>query len=165
MTFEQFAPIFAMLAIQLRERDADEGMALGFFEAMKDIEPEFVAMAAQRFAKGAGLNDRGEAWFPKVPEWRAMAAKIAAERRDAQSALLRKLQSPLCSTCSDTGWIRDLDERVSPCGCRHERHLERVGRRPWPELESRPSDKEEIGRDDAVSVMNGDRRATTFQTV
>jgi hypothetical protein len=134
VTFEQFAPVFATLAIQLRAQDADEGTARGYYAAMKDIEPEFVAMAANRFAKGGSLNADGQAWFPKVPEWLAMAAKIAAERRDAQRALLRKLPSPLCDACSDTAWMNDVGGGARPCPCRQQRYLELLGRRPWPAL-------------------------------
>jgi hypothetical protein len=127
MTLREFANIFAQLAIQLRQTDADEATIRGYFEALKDLELEFLVMAAERLAKESD-------WFPKTSEWRAMAAKVEAERLDAQRTLLRKLQSPACGGCSDTGWMYDDDGRVKPCDCRKLRRLELLGRRPWPAL-------------------------------
>lgn len=138
MTFEQFAPVFATLAIQLRAQDVDAGTARGYFIVLKDLEPEFVALASDRLAKGAALNDHGQAWFPKAPEWRALARKIELERTDELRARLRKLQAPLCSLCEDTGWrlVVDLPRRVASCDCRSLRRLEVLGRRPMPALPS-----------------------------
>ena len=130
MTLRQFAPIFASLAIQLRQTDADEATIRVYFEALKDQQYEFVAMAAERLAKKS-------AWFPKTSEWRATIVTIEAERREAQRALLRKLPMPLCVTCADTGWARDADDRVRLCDCAEQRRLEVLGKRPWPALPAR----------------------------
>lgn len=127
MTLTEFAHVFAPLAIQLRQTDADEATIRFYFEALKDLDVEFVAMAAVRHAKESD-------WFPKTSEWRAMAATIEAERREAQRALLKKLRSPLCGACDDTGWARDAVDRVSRCDCQTLRRLEVLGRRPWPSV-------------------------------
>ncbi len=136
MTFAQFTEIFALLAVQLRCTDADEATIRAYFQALQDIEPELVALAAQRLGRTA-LNSQGEAWFPKAPEWRAMARTIEAERSDALRAVLRKRPTPLCSACDDTGWepVQDSkDQAVRPCACQKTRRLEVLGRRPWPQL-------------------------------
>lgn len=130
MTLQEFAPIFAALAIQLRFSDADEGTVRLYFEAMKDLEPEFCAMAAQRLAK----VPQEQAWFPKTPEWRAAAQKVEFDRTEELRARLRKLPKPICLACDDTGWARDASDRVSRCTCTKLRRLEILGRRPMPQL-------------------------------
>lgn len=127
MTFEQFSPIFATLAMQLRAQDVTEITARGYFKALSDLEPEFVAMAATRLATSAE-------WFPKTSEWLALARKIEREREDQLKALLRKLPEPLCVACEDTSWDRTKGVVVVPCACRKLRRLEVLGRRPMPEL-------------------------------
>jgi hypothetical protein len=127
MTLSQFSEIFALLAVQLRQTDADEATIRAYFETLKDIEPEYLAMAATEMAKGAE-------WFPKTSEWRRAAAKIKHDRRDKQVALLRDLESPLCLACSDTGWALDDRSRAYRCECQTLRQLELLGRRPWPKL-------------------------------
>ena len=127
MTLAQFSQMFALLAVQLRQVDADEATIRGYFEALKDIEPEFLAMAAKQLATSAE-------WFPKTSEWRAAAAKVAKQRKDEHAAMLRRLPAPLCTACDDTGWARDERDRVSPCSCRTLRQLEILGRRPFPAL-------------------------------
>jgi hypothetical protein len=130
MTFEQFAPIFATVAIQLQARDADDVMARAYFKALKDLEPEFVAMAAVRLADSAE-------WFPKTSEWRTLARSIERERTEEVKARLRRLPTPLCLACDDTGWkaVHGLyPGRVVACDCRELRRLEVLGRRPMPRL-------------------------------
>jgi hypothetical protein len=127
VTLSEFAHVFAPLAIQLRQTDADEATIRFYFEAVKDLEIEFVVMAAARLAKESD-------WFPKTSEWRTMTATIERERADAQRALLRTLPSPLCAACDDTGWSRDAADRVSRCDCQQLRRLELLGRRPWPSV-------------------------------
>ena len=122
-----FVQAFNRLAVALREKEPDVVMLRVYFAALMPHEIEFVVAAADRLAADAP-------WFPKVSEWRAVAATIEAERIDAQRALLRKLPAPLCAECSDTGWTRDADDRVSRCECRQLRRLEVLGRRPWPAL-------------------------------
>lgn len=157
MTLREFTNIFAPLAIQLRQTDADEPTIRVYFEALKDLEFEFLTMAAQQLAKES-------AWFPKTSEWRAKAAKVEAERLHAQRALLRKLPSPLCPMCSDTGWMHDAEKRVHPCDCRKQRRLELLGRRPWPALpEAKPlpdGRDEAIGPDAAISLKTMIERQT-----
>jgi hypothetical protein len=125
MTLAEFAEVFAVLAMQLRQTDADEATIRAYYAALKDVEPDFLRMAALRLATDA-------AWFPKTSEWRALAATIERERVEAQRALLRDLPVALCAACDDTGWTRDADNRVSRCGCQQVRRLEVRGRRPWP---------------------------------
>jgi hypothetical protein len=124
-----FAQAMARLAIALREKDPDVVTLRVYFDALRDLEIEFVVLAADRFVTGAQ-------WFPKVTEWRAMAGRIEIERRHAQRALLSKLPTPLCEVCGDTGWVRneDDDNRVSRCACHELRRLEVLGRRAWPAL-------------------------------
>lgn len=125
-------PIFlqavARLAVSLREKDPDVVLLRVYFDALRDCEIEFVVAAADRLANAK--------WFPKVGEWRAMASRIEAERREAHRAILRRLPAPLCDACSDTGWIRNSENRVSRCECQELRRLEILGRRTWPELPS-----------------------------
>lgn len=135
MTLQAFSDIFALLAVQLRFSDADEMTVRGYYEALKDLEPELIAMAAKRMAISA-------AWFPKTSEWREAVLLVEGERIAAQKALLRKLPERLCSACEDTGWAPFTDakgvERVGWCDCQKIRRLEVLGRRPWPILELEP---------------------------
>lgn len=136
MTLQQFSEIFALLAVQLRFTDADEVSIRGYFKALSDIEPELIALAAQRFALGASITD-GQAWFPKAPEWRAMAAKVAKDRRDELDVILRRRRlagEELCRACDDTGWAKADGGGVERCACQDTRHLEVLGRRPMPSL-------------------------------
>lgn len=135
MTLKEFSNVFGVLAVQLRFSDADEVTIRGYFEALKDIELEFVKWAAERFARSV-VNEHGEAWFPKTAEWRAMARKVEADRHEELRARLRKLPAPLCAACDDTGWERTQDDRVVPCDCRQLRRLEVLGRRPSPQLKA-----------------------------
>lgn len=127
MTFDQFSPMFATLAMQLRAQDADTLTAKSYFKALADLEPELVAMAAETFALTAE-------WFPKTSEWRAAALAVEQQRIEQQRALLRRRPRPLCLACDDTGWDRTQDDRVVPCDCRKQRRLEVLGRRPMPEV-------------------------------
>ena len=84
----QFAQVFGRLAIAQREREPDVVQLRVYFDALQDLELEFVAAAAERLARAT--------WFPKVGEWRHAAEAIERERLDAQRAFLRSLPSPLC---------------------------------------------------------------------
>jgi ribosomal protein L12E/L44/L45/RPP1/RPP2 len=138
VNLQEFSQIFAMLAVQLGDTQADEIKIRAFHKALEDLDVELVAMAAQRLGRSA-LNAEGEAWMPKAPEWRAMAGKIEHERKQENDRRIRKrllagLQ-PLCSECGDTGWRTLVDgERFAPCPCRKLRRLEVLGVRPMPEL-------------------------------
>lgn len=108
MTLPEFANVFATLAVQLRQTDADEVTIRSYFEVLKDCELGFVRLAAERFARTAE-------WFPKTSEWRAATIAIAIEQRDSQREQLRRLPAPVCETCGDTGWapttyLRPLSE-------------------------------------------------------
>ncbi len=136
MTLQQFSEIFALLAVQLRFTDADEATIRGYFRALKDIEPELIAMAAERFSLGASIVD-GVVWFPKAPEWRSMARKVEMDRREELDVILRRRRiagEELCRACDDTGWAKNEAGRVARCSCREARRLEILGRRPMPTL-------------------------------
>ncbi len=135
MTFDQFSPVFATLAMQLRAHDADEAMARSYLIALKDLESEFIAMAATRMAqRGGSLTEDNPHWFPKTSEWRQLAITIERERTEELRKRLRALPAPLCLQCDDTGWDRRTDDdRVLRCDCQRLRRLEILGRRPMPE--------------------------------
>jgi hypothetical protein len=134
VTLRTFAEIFALLAVQLRQTDADETLIRGYYEALQDLEPELVTAAAERLARTAE-------WFPKTSDWRAAAEAIRRERLEAQREQLRRAPWPLCSICDDTGWEsvsgvenRQVVRRVRPCSCRKQRRRERLGHVPMPAL-------------------------------
>lgn len=135
MTFEQFAPLFATLAMQLRASDADEPTAKMYFKVLKDEPAELVALAADRLAKTAE-------WFPKTSEWLACDRAIEHERADLQRRAVKARQKfglpPLCADCEDTGFRRLPTARVTPCDCQGLRRLEILGARPLPALPSGP---------------------------
>lgn len=142
MTLADFAGIVGLLAVQLRATDVDEATIRGYYEALKDLDVELVAMAAQRIGQGATVTEHGVAWFPKAPEWRALVGKIEGDRTDALRAVLRKLPTPLCLACDDTGWTQATGNhgtaiRWKHCACRTLRRLEVLGRRPMPTVPER----------------------------
>ncbi len=129
MTLQEFSQLFAVLAVQLRQTDADEATIRGYFKALSDLDVELVALASERLARTAE-------WFPKTSEWREMTLKIERERLEQQRAVLRersKLGQPLCTACEDTGWEPGPDG-VRKCACLATRRLEVLGRRPMPLL-------------------------------
>ena len=118
MTWESFASAFALLALQLQKSDADEAMARAYFLALKGLEPEWVALAAQRMGQqGGGSRGANPHWFPKASEWKALALKIEGERYAMVARRVReyhKLASaPLCLACDDTGWIVSTSQGAS----------------------------------------------------
>lgn len=143
MTLSEFSEVFALLAKQLRQTDADEADIRAYYTALRDLELEFLQMAAKRLAAV------GE-WFPKTSEWRKAARDIERERTDALRAQLRRLPAPMCVACDDTGWaaIGAVDEprRVRTCHCQKLRRLEILGRRPWPQLPDAPSEPGQAAR-------------------
>lgn len=139
MTLADFTKIFALLAVQLRFTDADEATARAYFKSLEDVEPEFLAMAAKRLARQ--VNAEGEAWFPKTGEWRAMAAKVEHERTEELRLRLRKLRTPICAVCGDTGFALNTEtNRASRCECQKLRRFEILGRRPMPALPEHEAD-------------------------
>lgn len=121
-----FAQTISRLAIATRELSPDTAKIRIYFEALKALEIEFVVAAA------AVLQD-GQ-WFPKVGEWKDAAAKVERDRLEEQRSVIRKLKTPLCFDCNDTGWADKGDNRVGKCDCARLRRLEVLGRRPMPEL-------------------------------
>ena len=146
MTLPEFADMFALLAVQIRQVDADEAVIRGYYEALQSLEPEFLRAAADRLSLSSE-------WFPKTSEWRAAAETIRRERIDALQEHLRRAPRPLCRVCDDTGWESiDLLEherpvrRVTPCACRAQRRRELLGHAPLPALP--PA----IGRPDRAAI-------------
>jgi hypothetical protein len=135
VTLQEFAQVFAPLAVQLRFTDADEATIRVYFEAMKTLDVELVAAAAKRFAEQPGQNGE-KVWFPGTPEWRAMVVRIEYERRqELQRRMLERQKAgmpPLCSACDDTSF-EPVGDRYQPCACRKLRRLELLGVRPMPE--------------------------------
>lgn len=131
MTLVEFSEIFALLAKQLRQTDADEADIDAYYRTLADLEPEFVAMAAVRLAKTAE-------WFPKTSEWRQEASKAEVEQRALLAHRLRALHKAgvvLCLACDDTGWsLHAPSGRYMACKCLFARRLEILGRRPMPAL-------------------------------
>ena len=141
MTLDQFAEVFALLAVQLRFTDADEATIRGYFEALKDLDLELVQMAAREMGKGGGAMNGDRHWFPKTSEWRERVSTVETARTIELDARLRKRlragEPPLCGECDDTGW-RPKGDRYERCPCRHQRRLEILGRRPMPLLPEAP---------------------------
>jgi hypothetical protein len=124
VTLSEFADLFALLAVQLRQIDADEVVIRGYYEVLHDVEPEFLKAAAGRLSRTAE-------WFPKTSEWRAAAEAIRHERINAQREHLRKAPQSLCDLCEDTGWqsVNVVERgqsvrRVTACTCRTQRRHE-----------------------------------------
>lgn len=149
MTLPEFTDIFVKLAIQLSDHGADEPKIRAYFDALKDLEPEYVAMAAKEMAQSGGSSDvDNRHWFPKSSEWRSTAIRIQRTRIADLQAALKRLPQPLCAACSDTGW-EPVGEGVQRCSCASLRRLEALGRRPMPELPPAspgPSVEEQITR-------------------
>lgn len=121
-----FVQAMNRLAIATRELSPDTAKIRIYYDALKAIEIEFVVQAA------ALLQD--DKWFPKQGDWKNAALKIERTRLEEQRAVMRKLPSPLCRACNDTGWADTGDNRVKKCDCLKQRRLEVLGRRPMPEL-------------------------------
>jgi len=126
-----FLQAIGRLAVALRAEAPDTLLMQTYFFTLKDLEIEFVVAAAERLMVTTQ-------WFPKTSEWREAALRLEAERREEQRAFMRKLPSPLCAACSDTGWARDENDRVHRCACTTSRRLELLGRQPWPALPEAP---------------------------
>ncbi len=122
-----FAGVMARLALALRDKDPDSAQMRTYFEALKDLEVDFLSAAADRLVRTAE-------WFPKTSEWRAAAVAIERERTDDLTARLRSLPMRLCLVCDDTGWAPAAENRVKRCDCQTLRRLEILGRRPMPQL-------------------------------
>jgi hypothetical protein len=152
MTLSEFGEIFVLLAVQLRQTDADEAVIRGYHDGLQDLEPELVKAAAEQLSRQAE-------WFPKTSEWRAAAEAIRRERINTQREQLRKAPQPLCRVCDDTGWESvDVVRRgrsvryVTPCSCRAQRRHEILGQVRLPVLypATEPPDPEAVARGRAV---------------
>jgi hypothetical protein len=124
VTLSEFADMFALLAVQLRQTDADEAVIRGYYDGLHDVESELLKAAAERLSRTAE-------WFPRTSEWRAAAEAIRGERINAQREHLRKAPRPLCDLCEDTGWqsVNMVERgqsvrRVTACTCRPQRRHE-----------------------------------------
>lgn len=138
-----FAQAMARLCVALREKQPDAVQLRVYYEALKDLEVEFLAAAAEQLGQGAE-------WFPKTSEWRAAAAKIERDRTDQQRAILRNLPEPLCLACRDTGWAHnETTNQVSRCDCTTLRRLEILGRRPMPRAELPPMNRAQLSEVEA----------------
>lgn len=162
MTLGQFSEVFALLAVQLRATDVDEATIRGYYAALKDLDLELVAMAAQRMGQqGGAVEGDNRHWFPKTSEWRVLTGKIEGERTEALRAVLRKLPLPLCRACEDTGWIQaskigdqhSNNARWKHCDCRTLRRLEVLGRRPMPQLTD--GSQAEVRPVDLTAIVQG----------
>jgi hypothetical protein len=136
MTIEVFTRVFGVLAVQLRAQATDPQQTnreiRAYYAALKDLDLEFIQMAAQELAKTAE-------WFPKSSEWRDTAKAIERRRSFALADTLRQLHRhgvEICAGCGDTGWYLDAENNAKPCDCRKLRRLEILGRRPMPELKA-----------------------------
>ena len=69
MNLPEFANIFSLLAVQLRQIDADGTLMRGYYAGLQDLEPELLKAAAERLSRTAK-------WFPRTSEWRAVAQAI-----------------------------------------------------------------------------------------
>jgi hypothetical protein len=49
----EFANVFALLAVQLRQTDADEALIRGYYEGLQDLELELLKAAAEWLSHGA----------------------------------------------------------------------------------------------------------------
>lgn len=47
--------MFALLAVQLRQTDADEALIRGYYEGLRDLEPELLKAAADRLFSRGGV--------------------------------------------------------------------------------------------------------------
>jgi hypothetical protein len=131
---QEFTNIFALLAVQLRQTDADGALMRGYREGLQDLEPELLKAAAERLGRTAE-------WFPTTSEWRTAAEAIRRERIETQREHLRKAPRPFCSVCDDTSWeaVDAVEQgrpvrRVKPCRCRAQRRRELLGQVPLPAL-------------------------------
>lgn len=139
MTLSDFSSVFAVLAIQLGKTDADEATIRAYFKALEDLDIELVAMAAENMGRRGGSQSENPHWFPKASEWRTRVEWVEQRRIDELRARLRKLPTPVCQGCSDTGWcLNETTNRVQRCDCLKLRRLEILGRRPMPELPPAP---------------------------
>lgn len=171
MTLPEFAEIFAPLALQLGATDADEATIRAYFEALKDVPIELIALAATRLATQG--TERGARWFPRTCDWRVLCGRIESERRGELEKILKRLPAPLCDICSDSGWLRvDTDVRtlverngrrhnyahaMTRCECQETRRLEVIGRRPLPALPETPQPEQRA----LPAVMNLVRPSST----
>jgi hypothetical protein len=104
MTVRDFGSVFAKLAMQYRERDADEATIRAYYEALSKYPLEAVRMAAERLS-----TEPGRKWLPTTGEW--SEAILAAQAAIAKATLTHVRREPWkveCLACDDTGWVDGL---------------------------------------------------------
>jgi hypothetical protein len=101
-----FLQALARLAIAHREKEPDVVQMRVYFDALKHCAIEFVVEAANRLMAAE--------FFPRAGAWLREAQAVERERGEAQRALLRKLPTPLCSACADTGWATTQTAEPAP---------------------------------------------------
>lgn len=110
----EFGEIFAVLAIQLRWQDADEGSMQSYFDALKDISDALLKRSAHQLA-----NEPGRRFFPTTGEWREAALRLEADDRRRVMSGVRDWKIE-CTACDDSGWEYHHCEGDKTCGRQHE---------------------------------------------
>jgi hypothetical protein len=128
MQLEDFASIYAILALQLQATNSDEAAMRAYFNAMNDLPVEAVQQSAAQLAREANRR-----FFPTTAEWVTVAREI--EVKSYRRQLSARPDQPWhmdCLRCDDSGWIffecpdaacgRDREHAphvfVRPCPCR-----------------------------------------------
>lgn len=133
-----FLQAFNRLAVALKEAQDETGVTLRvYFDALADLEIEFVVAAVPVLLR--------EAWFPKTGEWWRTAHTIRLERVRAQRERMLQSPTPWCDACGDSGWkpVR-LVRRGQPisgverCACVAQRYQELLGHAEMPALSPGP---------------------------
>lgn len=100
ITLREFSLLFSKLALQCRDRDADEATIRAYHEALGRFPAEAVRMAGERLSR-----EPGRKWLPTTGEW--TEAILAAQTALLREALPSARHDPWrveCVHCEDTGW-------------------------------------------------------------
>lgn len=100
-TFQDFARVFGILALQLRLPDgADPVLMAAYHEALSDQPLETIHDAAKFFAREAGRK-----YFPTSAEWLTQCRKqFKTELRKVLADPNARTWQHDCTNCEDTGW-------------------------------------------------------------
>lgn len=103
MSLRAFSVVFSKLAMQFRERDADEATILAYHEALSGYTLEAVTRAAERLSREAGRK-----WLPTTGEW--SEAILVAQEAILREAVPHRREpwKVECLACDDTGWVDGL---------------------------------------------------------
>lgn len=130
MTLSEFAPIYALLAVQLKD-DGDEATIAAYHRVLERFNVELVKLAAEQLAFSAE-------WFPKTSEWVQMIERVEHDRSELFSSRVQELHrvgKVICTVCEDTGWRHvEGSDRVSRCECVEYRRAAVLGKRALPGL-------------------------------